>query len=392
MEKIKSKNEKINLVVIIPFLFITVFFSIMFLKYPKKLKSDAENRLLAEKPTLEYESINSFPADFEKYYNDQFPFRENFLKMFSRLQLSLGKIKVRDLYIANGFLLPREYLYPKKDISISAKKAAELMSFVRSAGKKGAYISLPYKTSVYNYLLPKYLQSDTGELNYEHFTSELGPDIKTCDAFRCFNGENHSSIEEYFFKADLHWNAKGAGAAFKYIMKWLYDEEFINEPFYKELAFEYTYKSAKYLGDLNRRFSFLFPLSENIPVFKDTVEPVKYYLTYNSEDYTLDRSAIIDQTLEPGFESYNSVYSNNIGYYKMVNDNSLLDANVLVIKDSMENAMTDMISKTFKVSEIVDIRSLEDIGLYQVISDSNADLVLLMYHQNNVTGNMFDFK
>jgi hypothetical protein len=54
----------------------------MFFKYPKKLKSDAENRLLAEKPALEYESINSFPADFEKYYNDQFPFRENFLKMF----------------------------------------------------------------------------------------------------------------------------------------------------------------------------------------------------------------------------------------------------------------------------------------------------------------------
>lgn len=387
-----NKGNLANLIIIIPFLIITAFFSIMCFIYPEQSKSETEFRFLAQRPALSYENIGSFPQDFEKYYNDQFPYRENFLKMYSRIQLASGKISVRDLYVSEGFLLPKEYLYSQKDISASAKKTNALMNFVRTTGKKCGYIALPYKTSVYSYLLPAYLQNDIGKLNYEQFKSQLSPDIKTCDAFNCYAGQSSSNLEEYFFRTDIHWNAKGAGVAFKYILRWLFDEKFIGKAIGTDLTLDYTYvENSNYLGDLNRRFSFLFPANEQIPVLKDTDKSIKYYLSCDSSEYTLDRRVLTDQTLAQGIKSYNSVYSNNLSYYKMVNDHSLLSTKVLILKDSMQNAMTDMFAHVFNITEVVDIRSLKDAELHKIIANSKADLVLLMYHQNNVTGDMFNF-
>jgi hypothetical protein len=76
---------------------------------------------------------------------------------------------------------------------------------------------------------------------------------------------------------------------------------------------------------------------------------------YYKTSIYFDKASIQGEALPEG-QTYDSVYTKNIGYYKMVNDNSLLDTNVLIIKDSMQNPMTDMFSYMFNTSEIVDIR------------------------------------
>ena len=388
--KQKNCKQTENLILIIPFLCITVFFFVLSFLYPKYTLSLTENRMLAQPPVLSRQTIASFPGDFEKYFNDQFPGREKFLKLFSRLQLVSGKIKVRNLYIVNGFLLPQEYLYSDSDLAVSAEKTGALMRYIASVGKKGCYVSLPYKTSVYNDMLPAYIQNNFGELNYMNFVGRLDPGIKTCDAFRCYQGRD--SLEQYFFKTDLHWNAKGAAVAYQYILQWLYEEKFIDSPVHSKLNFDFAYiEDTPYMGDLNRRFSYLFSTHETIPVFNSGEKPVQYYLSYDSDQYTLDKDEITDQSLNDGSENYNSVYTLNRGYYKMVSRDALLDTGVLVIKDSMQDAMTEMFSSVFQTTEVVDIRYLEDTALSQIIKDSEAGLVLLMYHQNNVTGDMFDF-
>ncbi|NLE26377.1 MAG: hypothetical protein GX625_13735 [Clostridiaceae bacterium] len=313
------------------------------------------------------------------------------MELFSRIELSQGKIKVRDLYISNDYILPIEYLYSEKDIALSSGKTNELISFIEKCGKKAAYVALPYKTYVYNYMLPSYLQSNYSEQNYNNFIKALHPDIKTCDAFRAYENHSINDLESYFFKADFHWNAKGAGEALLYTVDWLFSEKLIDEPKPEALTFDYTYLDDNYIGDLNRRYSFLFSTRESIPIFKENESEIRYFSSYNSEDYSLNKASIKGDALPEG-QTYDSVYTKNAGYYKMVNDNSLLNTKVLVIKDSMQNPMTGMFSYLFNTSEIVDIRALKELSLFTIIEESNADLVLLMYHQNNVTGEMFDFK
>lgn len=383
--------KKINLLIIIPYILITVFFSFAFFIYPKQTKSESENRYLATFPVIEISNLQNLPSGLEKYYNDHFPFRENFMELFSRIELAQGKIKVRDLYISDDYILPVEYFYTEKDIALSAEKTNELMSFIKACGKKSAYVALPYKTYIYNYMLPSYLQSNYSEQNYNNFIKALHPDIETCDAFRVYENHSIKDLESYFFKSDFHWNAKGAGEALLYTVDWLFSENLIDEPKPEGLTFNYTYLDDNYIGDLNRRYSFLFPTKESIPIFKDNESEIRYFSSYNSQDYSLDKASIQGEALPEG-QTYDSVYTKNIGYYKMVNDNSLLNTKVLVIKDSMQNPMTGMFSYLFNTSEIVDIRALKELSLFTIIEESDADLALLMYHQNNVTGEMFDFK
>lgn len=391
MKQNEINSKKFNLLIIIPYVMITVFFCISFFIYPKQTKSESENRYLASFPVISKENIASLPAGLEKYYNDHFPFREKFLELFSRLELAQGKIMVRDLYISNNYILPLEYLYQKNDIAHSAYKTNELMDFIQGCGKKLGYVALPYKTYFYNYMLPIYLQNNFSEQNYNNFTEALQPYIKTCDAFRAYKNDSLEDKETYFFKSDFHWNARGAGEAFLYIVDWLFNEGLIDEKKPSDITLDYTYLNDNYIGDLNRRYSFLFSTKELIPVFKNNQTQIRYYSSYNSDQYSLDKASIQGDALPEG-QTYDSVYTKNLGYYKMVNDNSLLDTKILIIKDSMQNPMTDMFSYMFNTSEIVDIRALKDISLFTVIENSDADLVLLMYHQNNITGEMFDFK
>jgi len=383
--------RKTSSFIVIPYIVITVFFFITFFIYPKQTKSETENRYLAPFPEIKIRSLKDLPSGLENYYNDHFPFRESFMELFSRTELALGKIKVRDLYITGDYILPIEYLYTENDIKLSAEKANEILTFAEACGKKSAYVALPYKTYIYNYMLPSYLQSDYSEQNYINFTKMLKPSIKSCEAFRAYKNDSIEDTKTYFFKSDFHWNAKGAGEAFLYILDWLFSENLITEPKPANLSLEYTYLDDNYIGDLNRRYSFIFPTKESIPVFRGNGNTVRYYTSYDSNDYSTDKASIQGEALPEG-QTYDSVYTKNLGYYKMVNDNSLLDTKVLVIKDSMQNPMTDMFAYVFNTSEIVDIRALKDISLYTVIENSDADLVLLMYHQNNVTGEMFDFK
>jgi hypothetical protein len=355
MKQNEINSTKYNLLIIVPYLLITVFFCISFFIYPKQTKSESENRYLATFPEVSKQNLTGLAAGFENYYNDHFPFRENFMELFSRIELAQGKIKVRDLYISDDFILPIEYLYSKNDIAKSTERTNELMDFVKACGKKAGYVALPYKTYIYNYMLPSYLQSNYSEQNYNNFVEELQADIKACDAFRSYKNHSIDDTKTYFFKSDFHWNARGAGEVFLYIINWLFDENLLNEPKPSINDFDYTYIEDNYIGDLNRRYSFLFSTKESIPVFKNEKDQIRYYSSYNSDEYSFDKASIQGEALPEG-QTYDSVYTKNIGYYKMVNDNSLLDTNVLIIKDSMQNPMTDMFSYMFNTSEIVDIR------------------------------------
>ncbi|NOZ46697.1 MAG: hypothetical protein GXO79_07925 [Chlorobi bacterium] len=50
-----------------------------------------ENRKLAEKPTLNFKNINSFPAKYESYYNDHFSLKKYYVSFMSFLSIKIYK-------------------------------------------------------------------------------------------------------------------------------------------------------------------------------------------------------------------------------------------------------------------------------------------------------------
>jgi hypothetical protein len=56
---------------------------------PKIDTVNYENRNLAEKPVFSFAEVDSYPSDYEDYYNDNFPFRSKLITLNSRISYQI---------------------------------------------------------------------------------------------------------------------------------------------------------------------------------------------------------------------------------------------------------------------------------------------------------------
>ena len=100
--RFKNRREKlilgIKLINIGVFLITLVFFSITSVILPKKSISEIEKRELASFPTFSVQSFFSgeYFENIEIYYNDTFPFREEFVNLASSIEEAKGVRQGKD--------------------------------------------------------------------------------------------------------------------------------------------------------------------------------------------------------------------------------------------------------------------------------------------------------
>ena len=90
---------------------IIITFDIIFFLTPDKKISKDERRYLTQRPTFSMEILQSgyYPDELETYLSDQFPFREEFRRLHSVLNLSVFQTSVHtSLYALFLFLLKSE--------------------------------------------------------------------------------------------------------------------------------------------------------------------------------------------------------------------------------------------------------------------------------------------
>lgn len=87
---------------------------------PDKEKSDMENRYLQQKPTLTLKNLfakgdNAYNQRYEKYINDQFVLRDDWITLKSRAETALGKIENNGLPMARTVIsLKRWFRWMRK--------------------------------------------------------------------------------------------------------------------------------------------------------------------------------------------------------------------------------------------------------------------------------------
>lgn len=99
-------NKKKAIIIIIPFM-LTIYsvFMLNFLSQDRE-SSEAENRALQQKTTWDNVVSKDYGQVYEKYYTDQFVFRDNILKLYKEQQLNINKSKVNGYYIdEDGWVL-----------------------------------------------------------------------------------------------------------------------------------------------------------------------------------------------------------------------------------------------------------------------------------------------
>ena len=201
-----------------------------------------------------------------------------------------------------------------------------------------------------------------------------------------------SERESFYFKTDFHWNPRGAFAASADLAAAMQENGLLDGvvlPAAEDFAWQDL--DCPYRGDLNRRFSYLFSMQEEIPYY--SIRETSELQYYDAKDVEVPRESIWARGLQSGEEmQYNLLSTENLGFYRICNPNARSARRVLILKDSMEDPMTDYWAELFSEIIVIDPRSyLREESLPELVAEYDIDMALFLYHQNNLSEELIDF-
>jgi alginate O-acetyltransferase complex protein AlgJ len=184
--------------------------------------ASAENRALADAPSLAVDSLDSFPKLYDRYYTDHFPMRFRAINLFAHLQyhaFNTSPIPERALIGRDGWLFMEgneQNAYTGKfrfspDELESLKQELEYRNdYIAKRGGKFYFMIVPSKNVVYADKMPLSVHPSSpkswGELINDHLRSNSN--VRVIDMYPTMRA--HSSNEMLYFKLDNHWNERGA--------------------------------------------------------------------------------------------------------------------------------------------------------------------------------------
>lgn len=379
-----------SLFIIIPFLFIIFSIPIMFIFSEDTEFSEEEYRNLTTVEILKEENYS--PEALSEYVVDQFPYRPYLLKLYTQQELFLNKILIRDTYLIDkSLILMKEY-------DLNKEKLAKLFLNLEEKKKKYDdvsfyYSTVPSKTYALREYVKEYMDISIPIKNKEITKHYIPNNIIYIDA-NDYLDKNFTNEEKLYlyYKTDFHWNAIGAFNSFNYILSTIlkYERDNINIDS-SDFNIEYL-KERNFLGDLNRRYSYLIEKDNNIPViYYKNFHLLKYYLKLDNSEQ-VERKQIIGNGIAKKDLTYNDIYTGNLEFYKVVNDDALLDKKIIIFKDSYQNPTIDLFSYVFKECNIIDLRYFNEVENFdELMKAVSPDIVLFVYHQSNISDELISF-
>ena len=373
-----------------------LFFLISGFFQPDAPYSKTENRVLTQYPVMDLTDLPALTGRFTDYVVDQFPYREKMLQYYSALELMQGKRYSRDTYVTeDGWLLTRIYAVQEDDRQAIVNAVAHAAQNCNAAF---VYAVLPQKNDMLAELAAPYLDNTVSDRNKAALLEELmGVDSLTvidvgAQFLQAYTPEERMAM---YYRTDFHWNDRGAFRAAEYIARQLSTSGLLDGalvPAETDFLWQELGDAHLYQGDLNRRFSNLFSMREAIPYYclNDTAE-LQYYLSADDAKPAA-REEIISTGLAEDTLTYNTISTNNLGFYRAVNPNARTSRHILILKDSFQNPTTDYFTELFTEVIVIDPRYYnEPYSFTELVTLHEVDLVLLMYHQNNASTELVDF-
>ncbi len=192
---------------------------------------NTENRTLAEPPEFDVNHADPFPAAYEQYYNDHFPFRNHLARTYAWLDFFIFK---KEFYADRIIVGHENVLFPivtsldhflGKDLMDAAQLDSMRMELKRRkdflAQRKIPFIIViaPEKYSVMHDALPDYVvAADSNKADqFARLISEL--EIPLVDLRHYLDSLQQTDDEPFYYKNDSHWNPYGAFMAYRRIMQ-----------------------------------------------------------------------------------------------------------------------------------------------------------------------------
>lgn len=385
-------NNKKAKYIAIPFLIAII--ATLFIHTISKDKeiSASENRSLAQIPSVEDVQKEDFTKKFEAYFSDQFPFREELSQLYNKVELMLGKNKIKNYYVLeNNWVMPTPVdTLSEEDLKDSAEKINELSQAALKSNKKVYYASAPHKESMLTNLYPKFTKGlNNATENKNKFKNYLDKDkIDFIDIDEDFLSKfNEKEREKLYFKTDHHWNGIGAYEGFKTIMEEMKKTEGIKNINWDNYI-KTDLKKGYFLGSYNLNLNNLVKEDEDIPYVHSKNKHKYEYFKYDGKKETKGKEEDFVATRRHEDEIlYGGAYmfGNACNILKIKNKDALSDKKILIIRDSYQAPTSWLFADMFSEVQLVDPRYTEklDLSIKEIIEDSDADIVMFMYNSTD---------
>ncbi|MDK2562910.1 hypothetical protein QOZ84_05065 [Romboutsia sedimentorum] len=381
-------NKKKSKYIIVPFLGIIFGFFVINILNPDKHYSLAENRNLEKKPTIESIKKGTYFSDYEKYYNDKFPLREEMISINNKSQAALNKTQVGNYYLGedNWILGKFPRILSEKQLTRYSNTINGLSEISQSLGKDVYFAMTPHKTNILKHLYPKYVDNTENiDTNINNFKSTLESDlINYIDMDEYFlDNFDKKELEKLYFKTDHHWKGIGAFEGFKMIASKM--DLGISENKLKNHFDRYkttTSSKKKFIGSYNQNLDMI--VDENEYPNYAYIKGGKYEFSLNGKNKK--EEDIITTCRDKKEWDYGGAYTrgSETNMLEIKNKDALIDKKILVFRDSYQAPTTLMFADLFSEVEMIDPRNIDNINktYEEIIKESNSDIVMFMYNSS----------
>ncbi len=374
-------------IVVVFFGFIFAF-AILSLLGADNVSSQLESRKLAEKPVADPELILSgeYFKNYEKYFSDQFPLRNNWIEANALLDRKLlKKDYIRDIYIADdGYMItPVNPANKGNSIPGIQKKIDTFASELKEQNVKTYFALVPNKSTVMEDKLPDYIESHANDYS-DKLLKGFSSDVGAID----FRDEILSQMEKeenLYFYSDHHWKPKAALIAYQKIINEM-SEAFpeVGKPLEAD-DFVWKEHPSKFFGSEARKITKVnVPKPDTVTIVeaKDKQKPltVCYSGDCNKSLYNLN----VLENEETYTNRYTTYMSGDVKEGIIKNPNVKNGFNVLILKDSYANPLIQFMAMNFEETRLLDLRKHKNLDVKEYALKHNIDAVLFVHNINSI--------
>jgi hypothetical protein len=359
-----EKNMKSNFKnIIITVCFFTTLYGLMMTNIlrPDAEVSYSERRTLTKLPTYSSEELISGELfeDYEKYFLDQFVFRDGLRGMKALASIHIFHQKDNnDIYIVDGNIHKMEYPLNEKSILNAAKKLNEVYDKYLQ-GKKVSYAIIPDK----NY----FTAAENGYLamDYDRLLGIMEENVRSMNYIDVF----HSLALEDYYKTDIHWSQDSIIDIAKMLLKEMENEEYLSEVSYIHESlypFYGSYYGQAALGLKPDTIRYLTnDLLKNATIY-DHIDK-----TY-SKVYMEDKFGTID--------SYDFFLSGAKSVITITNPTPTTEKELIIFRDSFGSSIAPLLIHGYTKITLIDLRYMSTDLLGNYVDFSKNQEVLFLYN------------
>lgn len=303
--------------------------------------SESENRILAERPEISVETVLSgeFMENYEKYLNDQFVARNNWITLKTWVDRLMQKKEINGVYLADDGYLIEQHLdsdFTQETID----KKLELLSKLVQQYPQTQVMLAPTADNILTDKLP----FQAPYFDQRIFLTRVKETVGEENVIDLFPTLSARAEEKIYYKTDHHWTSRGAYYAY---LEWANKNGFVPAEYSLENMQAVT---NDFTGTLQSKIN--LPVNgEKIHIFAETLEtPVK--IKY---DMVTETESFYEEKYLAGKNKYGYFLDDNHAFIE-ITTGSKIKKQLFVIKDSYANTMIPLLAPHYEKIYVLDLR------------------------------------